>query len=116
MTGGDDTGIDPHRDLVRPFTLTGGRTEPDGPSVGVETIVCRGRRQPTGGPIETEIWHLAAEQISAAEISHRLRLPFGVVRVLVSDLTAAGHLRLGQTAAVGDVTLIKRLIDGIRAL
>lgn len=124
----DDHDLDLDNDdtFVRPFTLTGGRTVNDAVHVAIEASVCRRRSPLSGdppvGPIETEIYRLAAEQPSSAEISARLRLPLGVVRVLVGDLVAAGHLRLGRTVspatlqAGGDTNLVKRLIDGIRSL
>lgn len=106
--------------LVRPYTLTRGRTRPRGDTIPVEAIVCqRGgwrRSQPDLRPVEAEIYRLAGERLSAAEMSHRLRLPLGVVRVLIGDLVASGHLLLGPTALGGDIPLIRRLIHGLRAL
>ncbi len=106
--------------LVRPYTLTGGRTRPGGDAVPVEAVVCqRGgwrRPEPDLAPVEAEIYRLAGERLSTAEISHRLRLPLGVVRVLIGDLVAEGHLLLGPTLARGDVPLIRRLIHGLRTL
>lgn len=114
-----DDEADNYLSLVRPFTLTGGRTRPEGFAIAVETIVAQSRTpssEATLGPVEAEIWRLAGQHPSAAEIATRLNLPFGVVRVLVSDLVATGHLYLGRTAAVSDVNLIERLIDGVRSL
>jgi hypothetical protein len=110
---------DHYLSLVRPFTLTGGRTRGVGVAVAVETIVAQSRTPSvavTLGPVEAEIWRLADQHPSAAEIATRLDLPFGVVRVLVSDLVATGHLYVGRTAPVRDVNLIERLIDGVRSL
>jgi hypothetical protein len=57
--------------------------------------------------------------LSIAEVSARMILPVGVVRVLVGDLTAAGAVMVGTSAtpdAATDITLLERLLDGIRAL
>jgi hypothetical protein len=66
--------------------------------------------------VETEIWTAAAGQLSVAEISGRLGLALGVVRVLVGDLAGVGLIELGPTAGSGDAELVRRLIDGVRAL
>lgn len=132
----DSQDLNGHDTFVRPFTLTGGRTENEGVHVAIEAVVCQRRSRligdPDVGPIETVIYRLAAEQLSSAEMSARLRLPLGVVRVLIGDLVTAGHLQLGRTVRSGrfgaepsvpatgrvasDVNLVKRLIDGIRSL
>ncbi len=111
---------DEYLSLVRPFTLTGGRTRSEGITIGVETVVAQRRTQispsTTLGPVETEIWLQARQQPSAAELATGLNLPLGVIRVLVSDLVATGYVSLGRTEPVGDVNLIERLIDGVRSL
>ncbi len=56
--------------------------------------------------------------ISVAELSARLRLPIGVVRVVASDLVVEGLLEafLPSLTVAEDVDLITRLIEGVRAL
>jgi hypothetical protein len=106
--------------LIRPFTLTRGRTRSDGGPIPVEAAVCQSPASrsapPLLGPVETEIWTAAAGQLSVAEISGRLGLALGVVRVLVGDLAGVGLIELGPTAGSGDAELVRRLIDGVRAL
>lgn len=55
---------------------------------------------------------------SVAELSARLRLPIGVVRVVASDLLSEGFLEAFQPSSnvADDVLLITRLIAGVRAL
>lgn len=125
---GDGGDVDPEVDvgpadedsLVRAFTLTGGRTRNDDVHVAVQSVVCQSARSlaapPVLAPVETEIWRVAEHRLSAAEISARLELPVGVVRVLVGDLVTAGLLDLGRTVSRGDAKLVRRLIDGVRAL
>ncbi len=116
----DTDEADESPNLVRPFTLTGGRTRPEGITISVETIVTQGMTELSPstllGPVEIEIWRQAGRKPSAAELATGLKLPLGVIRVLVGDLVATGHLRLGRTQPVGDVNLIERLIDGVRSL
>ncbi|WP_341717866.1 DUF742 domain-containing protein [Micromonospora sp. FIMYZ51] len=109
----------------RPFVLTAGRVAGADPTIGLETQVTA---RPT-----TEPWHLTAarltpelqaivalcgEPISVAEISAKTRLQFGVTRVLVGDLRAAGHLdvHVTDTDDALDPDIILRVIDGLRAI
>jgi len=116
--------MDPEEDIgdrfVRPFTMTRGRTRAEGIEVAIESIVYQSPASlttpPTLTPVESEIWAAAAGKVSSAEISAKLGLPLGVVRVLVGDLATAGLLHLGRTTATGDAQLIRRLIDGVRAV
>ncbi|SCL67378.1 DUF742 domain-containing protein [Micromonospora chersina] len=107
----------------RPFVLTAGRVDGD-PAIGLETQVTArpesGSWAVTGRlPAElATIVALSAEPISVAEISARTRMHFGVTRVLVGDLRAAGHLdvHLGDADDALDPDLILRVIDGLRAI
>ena len=58
------------------------------------------------------------EILSVAEVSARLRLPLGVIRVLASDLIVEGLLEAYMTSVnvADDIDLISRLIEGVRAL
>ncbi len=62
---------------------------------------------------------LCVEPISVAEISARLRLHFGVTRILVGDLRAAGHLDVHvrwTSTPSHDPEIILRVIRGLRAI
>ena len=58
------------------------------------------------------------EILSVAELSARLHIPIGVVRVVAADLIVEGLLEafLPSLAVAEDVDLITRLIEGVRAL
>jgi hypothetical protein len=45
-----------------------------------------------------------------------LNLQVGVVRVLVSDMTASGQLVVSGTSSAPDVALLQRVIHGLRSL
>ncbi|MGR6322438.1 DUF742 domain-containing protein [Micromonospora soli] len=107
----------------RPFVLTAGRVAGD-PAIGLETQVSA---RPEGGswavsarlaPELAAIVALCADPISVAEISARTRMHFGVTRVLVGDLRAAGHLdvHVGDAEDSLDPDIILRVIDGLRAI
>ncbi|MEU4551485.1 DUF742 domain-containing protein [Micromonospora violae] len=110
----------------RPFVLTSGRVAGADPAIGLETQVTARTDSgwwagPPGALLAPElqmIIALCAEPISVAEISARARLHFGVARVLVGDLRAAGHLdvHITDTDDAVDPDLILRVIDGLRAI
>ncbi len=108
-------------DGLRPFVLTSGRVASDGPYIGLETQVAA---HDLGNPAiallpgeKRSIVNLCAEPMSVAEVSARLRLHYGVARVLVGDLASAGHLDLrSEVADPHDPELIMRVIRGLRAL
>lgn len=58
------------------------------------------------------------EILSVAELSARLHLPLGVIRVVASDLIVEGMLEafLPSLNVADDIDLISRLIEGVRAL
>ncbi|MET8527277.1 DUF742 domain-containing protein [Micromonospora sp. NPDC005172] len=111
---------------LRPFVLTAGRVAGADPAIGLETQVTlrRDGTRWTGSPVGLlapelqAIIALCADPISVAELSARTRLQFGVTRVLVGDLRAAGHLDVHATDANDalDPDLILRVIDGLRAI
>src|SRR3979490_2729342 len=93
--------------LVRPYTLTAGRTGSslnlplEAPIEALESARYH-RWQPND--VRGEIVQLCASSPSVAEISARLNLPLGVARVLIGDLVTSGYLR-GQTTLGDDSTL-----------
>ena len=110
--------------LVRPYTLTAGRTHTD-VSLPLEAPVQTERRaQPNQWPASDprgRIVELCQAGPSIAEISARLDLPLGVARVLVGDLVSSGFLRVRPTLtekSTGDERreLIGRTLRGLRAL
>lgn len=110
--------------LVRPYTLTAGRTHTD-VSLPLEAPVQTERRaHPNQWPVSDPrglIVELCQAGPSVAEISARLDLPLGVARVLVGDLVASGYLRVRPTlteSSTGDERreLIGRTLRGLRAL
>ncbi|MEW2375885.1 DUF742 domain-containing protein [Micromonospora sp. NPDC047812] len=106
----------------RPFVLTAGRVAGADPAIGLETQVTARPAADRPGPptwLAPElqaIVSLCDEPISVAEISARTRLHFGVTRVLVGDLRAAGHLDVHEGADALDPDIILRVIDGLRAI
>jgi hypothetical protein len=110
--------------LVRPYTLTAGRTDSrvnlplEAP---VETLASVKPPRWPGNDVRGQILTLCVDSPSVAEIAAHLSLPLGVARVLVGDLVTQGYLRVHTT--LGDSTtnderreLIGRTLRGLRAL
>ena len=110
--------------LVRPYTLTAGRTDA-GVELPLEASVgavdpAQPPRWP-GNDVRGQILSLCAARPSVAEIAAHLSLPLGVARVLVGDLVVQGYVRvhatLGEAATADEQReLIGRTLRGLRAL
>jgi Protein of unknown function (DUF742) len=124
-----DTGADPEPadPLVpdgaglRPFLLTAGRVAGQD-SIAIETQVVTTEHGRTAvdelGFERRDIVSLCGNPLSVAEIAAQLSLHLGVVRVLVGDLSADGHLSvyLPNADAPTDVDTLLRVIRGLRAI
>jgi hypothetical protein len=110
--------------LVRPYTLTAGRTDSrinlplEAP---VETLASTKPPRWPGNDVRGQILKLCVDVPSVAEIAAHLSLPLGVVRVLVGDLVTQGYLRVHTTLGDSSTTderreLIGRTLRGLRAL
>ncbi|ARP72284.1 DUF742 domain-containing protein [Streptomyces pluripotens] len=133
---------------VRPYSLTGGRTR-FGHVLLVETFVgstvvpaaldaAGERRELTGatgralgggeGPVTTRVMpemraiiELCRRIRTVAEIAALLKMPLGVVRVLLSDLADQGKIRVygtgtGHGTGRPDRALLERVLSGLRRL
>ncbi|KRV49361.1 hypothetical protein AQ490_20420 [Wenjunlia vitaminophila] len=108
--------------LVRPYAMTGGRTRPRY-QLAIEALISTtADPSSTGGllPEHQRICHLCREIKSVAEISALLAIPLGVARILVADLAEAGlvaiHQPGGEAGGQPDVTLLERVLSGLRKL
>src|SRR3954465_4833613 len=110
--------------VVRPYTLTGGRTRPARSNLALEALV---RGVAPGSSSDTtegrRILELTSSEIlSVIEISAHLSLPIGVVRVLVGDLADAGlvivHIgtTTSQAPASAQLKVLESVLNGISSL
>jgi hypothetical protein len=110
--------------LVRPYTLTAGRTETkvDLPlEAPVQTLQAGLPHRWPADDARGRIIQLCVTSPSVAEISARLNLPVGVTRVLVGDLVLSGYLRVHRTLTEHSTRderheLIGRTLRGLKAL
>jgi hypothetical protein len=119
---------------VRPYSLTGGRTR-FGHVLLVETFVAstaaleapEERRELTNGSLRSvmpelrAIVELCRRMRTVAEIAALLKMPLGVVRVLLSDLADQGKIRVygtgtGHGTGRPDRALLERVLSGLRRL
>ncbi len=120
----DDEEQGPQPSLVRPYTLTSGRTKSEvylPLEAPVHTISAARASSWPASDVRSKITTLCMHGPSVAEISARLYLPLGVARVLVGDLVELGILRVSATLdddATADERreLIGRTLRGLRAL
>ncbi|MFD6184643.1 DUF742 domain-containing protein [Streptomyces goshikiensis] len=127
-------GADRRPARVRPYSLTGGRTRFT-QVLHVETFVAAlepkaSEPQPADGtgtgdgkgdrmPEMPAIVEVCRRMRTIAEISALLKLPLGVVRVLVSDLADQGRIRVygtGHGAGRPERALLERVLGGLRRL
>ena len=126
--------------LVRPYTLTRGRTwhaESDAFDVIAQISAVEEEQQPEGGgpvldaedaqdaldaqdPEQQAILELVRQHpLSVAEVASRTDLPLGVVRILLGDLLDAGLITVSRpvpAAQLPDVRILREVIQGLRAL
>ncbi|MGX5186960.1 DUF742 domain-containing protein [Streptomyces avermitilis] len=118
MTDGDAAGR-----LVRPFTLTGGRTRPSRADFTLITSVTAVERPPAGSfrpqPEHTRILRLCSEPVVVAELAAGLDLPASVVVILLCDLLEAGRITAHPPRLVSrttDLDLLQKVRDGLGRL
>jgi hypothetical protein len=125
MDTGDDMWVD--RDsgpVVRPYALTGGRTEPaTGEVLDLIAIVVAARPRAGDdlaslGPEYRKILALCGHPVTVADVASDTALPLGVVRVLLADLLVQGRLTVMRQNA-GErpsADLLEEVLHGLRAL
>ncbi|MGW1229262.1 DUF742 domain-containing protein [Streptomyces sp. NPDC001478] len=114
--------------LVRPYAMTGGRTDP-GPGAArfdlialvtyADTAAGSGEDVLLGPEHQTLLELCRTETQSVAELAADADLPVGVVRVLLGDLLESGHVTVSRPvppAQLPDERVLREVINGLRAL
>ena len=107
------------RGFVRPFVITGGRTELRRTDLRLETLVSAtpGPQATSRGFEHRAVLERCAKVTSIAELAADLELPVGVVSIVVDDLLDDHVLLVHQRQeSVVSISVLERLVDGVRAL
>ncbi|MEW1637093.1 DUF742 domain-containing protein [Streptomyces sp. NPDC093801] len=111
--------------VMRPYTASGGRTRPAVALDLLSLVSATGVRPrvPLGADHTLALrCCTAAPAVTVAEVAGHLRLPAGVVKVLLSDLMGFGAVRAqaprfpggGGSFAADDQCLLRAVLDGLR--
>ncbi|MFG2138122.1 DUF742 domain-containing protein [Streptomyces sp. NPDC048650] len=108
--------------LVRPYTISNGRTRPTAHFDLLTMVMATGRRPATcQGPDYTQVLGLCGGPVSVAEIAAHIHLPAVVTKVLLADLVDCGALTARAPAAVStgpasrtDRALLEAVLNGLR--
>jgi hypothetical protein len=109
--------------VVRHYAMTSGRTRPRRGEFDLITLIMA-TRSPTQLDIGLQpelatIIRLCQSPVSVAELSTRLDLPTGIVRVLLGDLLDRGYIRARSPAPAAQLPterVFKAVLDGLRSL
>lgn len=112
--------------LVRPYTITRGRTAPRRGDLTLTTLVTT--VDVDGNPPSTRVMEPEHRKILArcrepqavAEVAAALDLPISVTKILIGDLLAVGRVRVKAPMTPGreglDRTLLQAVRDGLKQL
>lgn len=106
--------------LVRPYTITSGRTpaETERLDLSTQVMTLQSEQAPAGlGPEHTAIVQLCRHPVSIAEIAVYVKVPLGVVRVLCGDLIDRGLVITRSPnhhpAQAPDLETLQAVLDGL---
>lgn len=113
MTGGDDSETGAPGPVVRPYVVTGGRT--DSGELPFETmVVARSDIPEVLADERRRLVDACRRPMAIAELAARVELPLGIVKVLVDELVRGGHMEAFDTADPDDAAIVRRILDAIR--
>ncbi|MFD0318518.1 DUF742 domain-containing protein [Streptomyces flavalbus] len=104
--------------LVRPYTVSDGRTRPSTTLDLMSQVMATGAT-PLGylGPEHTQALDLCHAPVPVAEVAAHLKLPVAVTKVLLADLLDCGALTTKPPAFhhhPTDRALLEAVLDGLR--
>jgi hypothetical protein len=123
----DDDADEP---LVRPYTITSGRTTSERDDLTLITLVTAipevsseaGHGLRRMQPEHRTIVDLCKRPMAVAEVASALDLPVSVTKILIGDLIEAGQVRarpplaFAQAGGFPDMTILEAVKDGLRKL
>jgi len=112
--------------VVRPYAVTGGRTEPvDGELLDLLAVVVAISRPADAGdalrltPEHRRILAVCRRRSTVADVAADVLLPVGVVRVLLADLIKDGAVIVVRPRPAGEqasTDMLQEILNGLRAL
>ncbi len=112
--------------VVRPYAVTGGRTEPaEGETLDLLTVVVATGQAAAADdrarltPEHRKILAMCGRQITVVDVAAETTLPVGVVRVLLADLILQGTITVARQRPAGQRTgndVLQEILNGLRAL
>ncbi|MGH3431664.1 MAG: DUF742 domain-containing protein [Thermocrispum sp.] len=109
-------------DLVRPYVVAGDTALPQNSSgLLLITLVTTSDTSPPPltSPEKLRLWEVCAKgYLSVAEAAGYVRLPLGIVKVLLSDLAESGHLLTRDPppqAESIDSQVLQEVLNGLRS-
>lgn len=112
--------------IVRPYTMTGGRTSSGDIPIALEALVAatpEGMRMRDNFRWESaEIISRSRTETAVIELAALMEVPIGVVKVLTADLRELGAVNVIDPPAVlttegdGYTDLLRKVLDGIESL
>ncbi|WP_129840891.1 DUF742 domain-containing protein [Streptomyces sp. RFCAC02] len=120
-------GRDEDDDPARLFTLTGGRAKASGAAAALDliTLVSSVAEPVAGMPSEhAAVLRLCRRPTSVAEIAAHIRVPIGLVRIMLSDLLDNGAITIrpprtamaADSDTLPDSALLRQVLVGLRDL
>lgn len=105
--------------LIRPYTVSGGRTRPSGRFDLLTMVMATGSRPHSQlGPDHAQVLSLCGGPTSVAEIAAHIRQPAVVTKVLLSDLLDCGAVTTREPRLLGtnpsDRDLLEAVLHGLR--
>lgn len=106
--------------LIRPYTITRGRTRPRYGDLGLTTLVTTvatddaSREQRPAEPEHREILTRCREPLAVAELAAALDLPVSVTKILVGDLVELGRVTVTSPATPGRQRLARTTLLAVR--
>ena len=107
--------------VVRPYALTGGQTRPSGQRLDLLDMVRAVHNASQNlrlSPEQASVLERCPIPVPLVELSAELKLPTGVVKILVSDLRERGLVTIHRTKSAGlsDLKILQEVVDGLRRL
>ncbi|MEV0194905.1 DUF742 domain-containing protein [Nonomuraea sp. NPDC050691] len=116
--------------LVRPYTITGGRTTPERDDLTLITLVTAISEESSDNgaglrrmqPEHRTILALCKRPLAVAEVASALHLPVSVTKILIGDLIESGQVRsrpplaFAQAGGLPGMSILEAVRDGLRNL